>query len=365
MFDEVLLKGIRRNGLPHTQPIASGIPNESVSNMIVLEYGMPESLEYIRQHASELAAVLVEPVQSRRPGFVPIEFLRELREITEQSETALVFDEVMTGFRIHPGGAQALFGIRADLATYGKVAGGGMPIGILAGRAKFMDALDGGMWQYGDDSFPEAGVTFFAGTFVRHPLALAATFAVLQRLKQEGPGLQRLLAEKTSSLVQNLNAFFKAKGVDLEISSFASWFYFSFPSDQPYGSLFYYHLRKRASTFRKASLASSPPPTRMPTLITSLAPLRRASLTCKREVFFPSPRSNPILLTLSPLHRHLRSSFPGQLPLRPLHRHLRWSFPGQFPLSSLQRLLRWNLPGRLPLSPLRRHPRWNFPKSCR
>ncbi len=93
----------------------------------------------------------------------------------------------MTGFRVHPGGVQALFGIRADLATYGKVVGGGMPIGILAGRAAFMDALDGGMWQYGDDSFPETGVTFFAGTFVRHPLALAAAHAVLKHLKQEGP----------------------------------------------------------------------------------------------------------------------------------------------------------------------------------
>ena len=63
------------------------------------------------------------------------------------SGTALIFDEVVTGFRVHPGGMQALFGIRADLATYGKVVGGGMPIGILAGKASFMDALDGGIWQ--------------------------------------------------------------------------------------------------------------------------------------------------------------------------------------------------------------------------
>ena len=86
----------------------------------------------------------------------------------------MIFDEVVTGFRVHPGGCQALFGIRADLATYGKVIAGGMPMGILAGKAKYMDALDGGMWQYGDESFPEVGVTFFAGTFVRHPFAMAA-----------------------------------------------------------------------------------------------------------------------------------------------------------------------------------------------
>ena len=106
------------------------------------------------------------------------------------SDTALIFDEVVTGFRVHPGGCQALFGIKADLATYGKVLGGGLPIGVVAGKAAFMDALDGGMWNYGDDSFPETGVTFFAGTFVRHPLALAAACAVLNHLKQAGPQLQ-------------------------------------------------------------------------------------------------------------------------------------------------------------------------------
>ena len=74
----------------------------------------------------------------------PREFLHELRRITEETGTALVFDEVVTGFRVHPGGAQAYFDIRADMATYGKVVGGGMPIGIVAGKARFLDALDGG-----------------------------------------------------------------------------------------------------------------------------------------------------------------------------------------------------------------------------
>ena len=96
----------------------------------------------------------MEPVQSRRPDFQPREFLQEVRRITAESGTALIFDEVVTGFRTHPGGAQARFGIRADMATYGKVIGGGYPIGVLAGKREFMDAIDGGMWQYGDGSFP-------------------------------------------------------------------------------------------------------------------------------------------------------------------------------------------------------------------
>ena len=170
-------------------------------NIVVLDYGIDAALETIRAQASELAAVLVEPVQSRRPDFQPREFLGELRKITAQSGTALVFDEVVTGFRIHPGGAQAVFGIQADIATYGKVLGGGLPIGVVAGRSEFLDALDGGMWSFGDASMPEIGVTFFAGTFVRHPLALAAARAVLLRLKESGPEQQRELNLRTTEFV--------------------------------------------------------------------------------------------------------------------------------------------------------------------
>ena len=190
MFDEVLVKGFKKGGVLQSAPVAPGIPREKVANVTVLDYGTPESLEWIRQNVEDLAAVLVEPVQSRHPHLQPVEFLKEIRKITKESGTALIFDEVVTGFRVHPGGCQALFGIRADLATYGKVIAGGMPIGVLAGKAEFMDALDGGAWQFGDDSYPEVGVTFFAGTFVRHPLTLAAVKAVLQFFREQGPALQ-------------------------------------------------------------------------------------------------------------------------------------------------------------------------------
>lgn len=108
----------------------------------------------IRSIGHELAAVLVEPVQSRRPDVQPTQFLQELRELTTQSGTALIFDEVITGFRIGLGGAQEWFGVQADLVTYGKVVGGGLPIGIVAGKAQFMNAVDGGTWSYGDSSYP-------------------------------------------------------------------------------------------------------------------------------------------------------------------------------------------------------------------
>jgi len=239
-FDEVLVK---RAGNSRSGPIAPGIPSESVSNVTVLEYGTAESLQWIEMNAEELAAVLVEPVQSRHAALQPIEFLKQIRRITEQSGTALIFDEVVTGFRVHPGGVQALFGIRADLATYGKVLAGGLPIGVLAGSAKFMDALDGGPWNYGDASSPETGMTFFAGTFVRHPLALAAAHAVLLHLRESGPALQQDLAQKTGYLVEQINSFFQLRQASFHLESFSSIFYFSVPADEPLGSLFYYHLR--------------------------------------------------------------------------------------------------------------------------
>jgi amino acid adenylation domain-containing protein len=244
-FDEVLVRANNFDGTLRTAPIAPGIPQESVDNILVLDYGTAESLEIIREHAHELAAVLVEPVQSRHPDLQPKEFLKEIREITERAGTALIFDEVVTGFRSHPGGVQALFDIRADLVTYGKVIGGGMPIGVLSGKARFMDALDGGMWNFGDKSVPEVGVTFFAGTFVRHPLALAAALASLDHLKENGPALQQQLAEKTARLVKRINHCFESNYIATKLENFASIFYMHFPVEERFASLFYFLLREK------------------------------------------------------------------------------------------------------------------------
>ncbi|MEP6802071.1 MAG: amino acid adenylation domain-containing protein [Acidobacteriota bacterium] len=244
-FDEVLVRGIHSGGMHRSLPIAPGIPGAKVENVLVLDYGTDESLRILESRMPELAAVLVEPVQSRHPDLQPREFLTRLREVTEQSGTALIFDEVITGFRVHPGGCQALFGIRADLATYGKVLGGGMPFGVVAGRRGFMDALDGGAWQFGDDSIPEAGVTFFAGTFVRHPLALAAASAVLERLQAAGPAFQESLNAKAEKLAMRLNRCFEEYGVPSRVQRFGSILFFGFSSEHRLASLLFYHLREK------------------------------------------------------------------------------------------------------------------------
>ena len=240
-FDEVLVRAAGARSLP----VAPGIPDSMVENVLVLEYGTPESLEAIRSCAHELAAVLIEPVQSRRPDFQPEAFVRELRQITEESGTALVFDEVVTGFRTHPGGVQARWGIRGDMATYGKVLGGGIPIGVVTGKAKWLDALDGGDWSFGDDSFPETGMTFFAGTFVRHPLALASADAVLSHLIEQGPSLQQNLDRRTEAFVNRLNGWCEEVGAGVHLTRFSSCFYVNLPDGRKHASLLFYHLRLR------------------------------------------------------------------------------------------------------------------------
>lgn len=241
-FDEVI---VRSGPKLRSLPAAPGIMPSMFENVLVLDYGTPESLQILRERAEDLAAVLVEPVQSRRPELQPKEFLKEVRALTRESGTALIFDEVVTGFRVHPGGAQAYFGIEADLATYGKVIGGGLPIGVVAGKAEFMDALDGGFWQFGDHSFPEVGVTFFAGTFVRHPMALAAAEVVLQKLKAAGPSLQQSLADKVDRFVTHLKQHLERVGAPIHINHFSSFFYVTYPHELPYGGLLFYLLREK------------------------------------------------------------------------------------------------------------------------
>lgn len=245
IFDEVLFRPLTVNGKMRTAAIAPGVPASALSQVIVLDYGNPQSIEILRARGSEIAAVFVEPVQARRLDLQPKEFLLQLREVTQETGTALVFDEVVTGFRVHPGGAQALFGIRADLATYGKVVGGGLPIGVVTGSAKYMDALDGGNWQYGDTSFPEVGVTFFAGTCVRHPLALASAKSVLTYLKQQGPGLQERLAERTAKLAADLRALIEEFHAPYHIAQFNSLMTLTFTPDQKLAGLLFYLLRAR------------------------------------------------------------------------------------------------------------------------
>ncbi len=225
-------------------PMVPGVTEGAVSDLVILNYNTPSALEYIKEHSDEIAGVLVEPVQSRRPDIQPREFLHELRKITQENNVALIFDEVITGFRICAGGAQEYFGVKADLTTYGKVLGGGMPIGVVAGSARFMNSVDGGVWNFGDDSVPEYENqrTLITGTFCHHPLTIAAAYATLSHIKAEKDTIYPEVNKKADYMVNTLNKFFEKEKVPFHMVNFGTLFRFMIGKEY---EIFYYSLLEK------------------------------------------------------------------------------------------------------------------------
>jgi glutamate-1-semialdehyde aminotransferase len=244
IFDSVLAYGNdARVGM--AAPVAAGIPESAVADTVILPYVDDRALQFIRDNAHDLAGVIVEPVQARHMNRRPDTFLRDLRKTTTERDVPLIFDEIVTGFRCALGGAQEYFGVKADMATYGKIIGGGMPIGALAGKAHYMNHLDGGVWSYGDASGPTTPVTFFAGTFVRHPLAMAACNSVLDFLYSKGSALQKLVTERVEKFASRLRSFCESEGIPLVVNQFASLVNLHVPPGQEFFGLLYYLLRLR------------------------------------------------------------------------------------------------------------------------
>jgi amino acid adenylation domain-containing protein len=213
---------------PEAYPLSPGITPGMVDDLLVLPFGLESSIQYIAEHGSSIAAVIIEPVQSRRPGIQLPDFLKSLRSVTQKINSALIFDEIITGFRISKGGAQEYFGVYADIITYGKVIGGGMPIGLVAGKAEYLDLIDGGQWQYNDSSYPEVPTALYGGTFCKHPLTLSAMHAVLTKLKEDGDLIISGVNEKMARMADELNYFFEQKKLPIKIVYFGSLFRFEF-----------------------------------------------------------------------------------------------------------------------------------------
>lgn len=209
---------------PTAVPAALGVSVNTAKDILVLDYGNPASLKSIKANYKSLAAVIVEPIQSRCPELQPQEFIQQLREITQQLGIVLIFDEMVTGFRLLPGGAQQWFNIQADLVTYSKIVGGGLPLSAIAGKSEYLNRIDGGMWNYGDDSTPTVKTTFFAGTFCKHPLAEAASKAILSEIKTQGNSLYEQLNQKTTQLVNELNQFTTKENIPVKFTCFGSFF---------------------------------------------------------------------------------------------------------------------------------------------
>lgn len=244
-FDQMLVKGEDAGGTLKTIPMAPGIPSGMIEDVTLLRYDTSDSRDFLQANAKHFAAIMLAPVPSRRPDAQLKEYIGHLRRIASDSGAVLIFDEVVTGFRVHPGGAQALYGVPADLVTYGKAVGGGMPIGVIAGKSRFMDPIDGGSWRFGDASYPQAETTLFAGTFFKHPLVMASAWAVLNYIRDNHDKIYEPLAVRTGSLADTLNGFFSEEAVPIRVVNFTSFFMFQNSLDPRFADLFFYYLLER------------------------------------------------------------------------------------------------------------------------
>ena len=191
-------------------PTSPGVPEETASNTIVADFNNTEKLKEIFNNIGEdIAAVIVEPVAGNM-GVVPPApgFLEGLRSITSRYGSLLIFDEVMTGFRVAYGGAQKLYGVVPDLTCLGKVIGGGLPVGAYGGKREIMEFI------------APAGPVYQAGTLSGNPLAVTAGIATLKILKQ--PGVYDELDKKSASLADGLQESASRAGVEISVNRVGS-----------------------------------------------------------------------------------------------------------------------------------------------
>jgi glutamate-1-semialdehyde 2,1-aminomutase len=199
------------------EPDSAGVPAEVAAHTLTLEYNNTQQLqELFGKIGNEIACVIIEPVVGNMNLVVPhMEFLQTLRELCTKHGTVLIFDEVMTGFRVHLGGAQALYNIKPDLTTLGKVIGGGLPVGAFGGRKDIMQCL------------APVGAVYQAGTLSGNPVAVTAGLATLRLI--QAPDFHLKLAAQTKKLVDGLVAAAKEAGVVFSAQSVGGMFglYFS------------------------------------------------------------------------------------------------------------------------------------------
>ncbi|MBI5115540.1 aspartate aminotransferase family protein [Candidatus Poribacteria bacterium] len=195
-----------------------GIPQAAVDQVITLAYNRPESLERIRKHKDELAAVIIEPV----PSILPIDmgdFLKELREVTRECGVLLIFDEVISGFRLSYGGAQAHFGVTPDMATYGKIIGGGFPVGAIAGSVDALQPLitSGNFFQ---DIAEKCAIV---GTFSGNPVTTSVGASVLEYLRDH-PETYDYIDGQASRIKREMRKFAVENEFEFQLIGLSSWF---------------------------------------------------------------------------------------------------------------------------------------------
>lgn len=193
-------------------PDSAGIPESTAQQTYVLPYNDSEAIEeFFKQHGQEIACVIVEPVAGNMNLVPPTPgFLETLRSITAAHESLLIFDEVMTGFRVALGGAQSIYNIDPDLTTLGKVIGGGLPVGAFGGKKRYMDML------------APLGPVYQAGTLSGNPLAVTAGLIMLHEISK--PGFHQALTDNTEKLLTGLQHHADAAGIPFSTNQVGAMF---------------------------------------------------------------------------------------------------------------------------------------------
>ncbi len=193
------------------QPDSPGVTKGTANDTLIARYNDLDSvIELVKQNKGEIAALILEPVVGNMGVVIPTEdFMNGLREICTKEGIVFIFDEVMTGFRLAQGGAQEVFGITPDMTTFGKIIGGGLPVGAFGGKREIMEKL------------APMGPVYQAGTLSGNPLAMAAGFAALTHIK-ENPGIYDLLEEKTDKLETGFRENLEKLGKEYRINRIGS-----------------------------------------------------------------------------------------------------------------------------------------------
>ncbi len=207
-----LLVAAGSGALTHGEPDSAGVPKEFASLTITVPFNHPEALEEVfATQGEEIAAIIVEPIPANAGLVFPKEgYLQFLRDITEKHGALLIFDEVMTGFRVAKGGVQELMGVTPDLTALGKVIGGGLPVGAFGGRADIMDYL------------APNGPVYQAGTLSGNPLAMAAGLAQLREMERRNGWAQ--LEEIGQQFEQGVHEAFESTGLPYRLNRVGSMF---------------------------------------------------------------------------------------------------------------------------------------------
>lgn len=218
--DSLLVKA-GSGALTFGQPSSAGVPADTAKHTHTLEYNNVQALEECFENMGQaLACVIIEPVVGNMNLIVPKkEFLKRLRELCTEYEVVLIFDEVMTGFRVALGGAQSLYDVIPDMTTLGKVIGGGLPVGAFGGRKEIMQQL------------APLGPVYQAGTLSGNPVAVSAGMKTLELIQQ--PNFFENLSKTTKSLVDGLIDAAKASNIEFSAQSVGGMFGFYFSSQPP------------------------------------------------------------------------------------------------------------------------------------